>query len=286
MSTSWQVRVIAERDEIDDLEALLASLNSPDDPPGLSSFEIPGDPRWQIDAYFSEQIDEEKLAQLLSAYEYEITLAPQIDWVAQSLTHHQQITAGRFHIYGSHHKKPSSGGVNIRVNAGMAFGTGQHNTTLGCLLAINQIAKERPIINALDLGCGTGILALALAAVTRKSVTASDIDPIAVDVAQQNARDNHQASRIRFVVAPGMRHRSLATRAPYDMIVANILAKPLCQMATDISNAVTLGGVVVLSGLLTTQEQVVLRTYRNRGLAIRERFIIGEWSTLILQRLT
>jgi ribosomal protein L11 methyltransferase len=286
MSTGWQVRVIAERDETDAIEALLASLNSPDDPPGMSSFEIPGDPRWQVDAYFSDRVDEDEFARLLGDYDYEITLAPQIYWVAQSLTHHQQITAGRFHIYGSHHKKPSSGGVNIKVNAGMAFGTGQHNTTLGCLLAIDQIAKERPIINALDMGCGTGILALALASVARESVTASDIDPIAVDVARQNATDNRQAGRIRFVVAPGMQHRSLATRAPYDVIVANILAKPLCQMSTDISNAVALGGIVVLSGLLNTQEQAVLRTYRNRGLAIRKRFIIGEWSTLILQRLT
>ena len=126
-------------------------------------------------------------------------------------------------------------------------------------------------------------MALALSYVARTNVMASDIDPEAVQVAKENAADCHQSNRIQFVHAKGLSHRALKGAAPYDVIVANILARPLCQMATDISRAVRPGGWLVLSGLLTTQERMVTRTYRNRGLVFRRRIVIGEWSTLMLE---
>jgi len=278
-----QISMVVAKEETDAAEQALASMAPIDEPPGLSSFEIPGELEWQVDAYFPNQPTDDQLAQALAGYEYELQPAPEIDWVAQSLTHHQQVEAGRFHIYGSHHDVPQRGGANIKIDAGMAFGTGQHETTLGCLRAIDEAAKFRPLNNTLDLGCGTGILALALAHVATQRVTASDIDPVAVDVAKQNARVNLLQGKINFLVSAGLHHRDLGEKAPFDLIAANILAKPLCQMAPDISGAVALGGTLILSGLLTVQEQMVLRAYRNQGLSFKKRYVIGEWSTLVLE---
>jgi ribosomal protein L11 methyltransferase len=278
-----QISLVVAKEETDTVELALASMAPVDEPPGLSSFEIPGELEWQVDAYFPDQPTNDQLTQALAGYHYDVRPAPDIDWVAQSLTHHQQVEAGRFHVYGSHHETPHKGGVNIKIDAGMAFGTGQHETTLGCLLAIDEAAKFRPLNNTLDLGCGTGILALTLAHVATKQVTASDIDPVAIDVARQNAQVNFLQGKIDFLVSAGLHHRDLGDKAPYDLIVANILAKPLCQMAPDISGAVAVGGTLILSGLLTVQEQSVLKAYRKQGLSFKKRYVIGEWSTLVLE---
>ncbi len=288
MSAGCQVRVIVDRDLTDSIEEILVELAPPDEMPGVSSFEIPNDPRWQVDAYFMSEPPEGAIEAALAGHEFAIYPAPEIDWVEQSLTHHQKVEAGRFHIYGSHHEKPHGGGFNIKVDAGMAFGTGQHETTLGCLLAIDEITKDKSVKKALDLGCGTGILALALAKslapTASQKIMASDIDPVAIDVARENAIVNHLAGRLRFRVATGLHDTILKQQGPYDLIAANILARPLCAMATDILRALNKGGIVVLSGLLTKQEQLVRQTYGNRGLAFRRRYVIGEWSTLVFQR--
>jgi ribosomal protein L11 methyltransferase len=288
MGKGCQVRVIVDRDLTNTIEGILSGLAPADEPPGLSSFEIPGDPHWQVDAYFMTEPPHDRIHDALAGHDFAIYPAPEVDWVEQALTHHQKVEAGRFHIYGSHHEKPHGGGVNIKVDAGMAFGTGQHETTLGCLLAIDHIAKYKPVGKALDLGCGTGILALALAgslsSTVSQKVMASDIDPVAVAVARDNARFNRLSRRLHFRVAVGLHDTVLGQKGPYDLIVANILARPLCTMATDMTRALNANGLVVLSGLMAKQEQLVLRTYKNRGLAFRRRYVIGEWSTLVLQR--
>jgi ribosomal protein L11 methyltransferase len=288
MNAGCQVRVIVDRDLTDTIEEILARLAPPDEMPGLSSFEIPNDPRWQVDAYFMTEPPEGAIEAALAGHEFAIYPVPEIDWVEQSLVHHQKVEAGRFHIYGSHHDKPHGGGFNIKVDAGMAFGTGQHETTLGCLLAIDEITKDKSVKKALDLGCGTGILALALAKslapTASQKIMASDIDPVAIDVARENAIVNQLADRLHFRVATGLHDTILKQQGPYDLIAANILARPLCGMATDITRALNKGGIVVLSGLLTKQEQLVRQTYGNRGLAFRRRYVIGEWSTLVFQR--
>ncbi|TDI58234.1 MAG: 50S ribosomal protein L11 methyltransferase [Alphaproteobacteria bacterium] len=288
MSASCQVRVIVDRDLTDRIEEILAGLAPPDEVPSLSSFEIPDDPRWQVDAFFMTTPPKGSIEKALAGHDFAVYPAPEIDWVEQSLIHHQRVEAGRFHIYGSHHEQPHGGGFNIKVDAGMAFGTGQHETTLGCLLAIDDIAKYKPVRKALDLGCGTGILALALAkslsSTVSQKIMASDIDPVAVDVARDNAGFNHLTDQLHFRVAMGLHDTVLSQQGPYDLIVANILARPLCTMATDIKQALNIGGMVVLSGLLTKQEQMVRQTYKNRGLAFRRRYVIGEWSTLVFQR--
>lgn len=284
--TATQIRLVVPKIRVDDVEARLFELAPIDTPPALASFEIEGTDDWQIDAYFETPPDDNQLSTALAGFPYTREVAEEVDWVAQSLSHHHEVHARRFHVYGSHHDTPPVKGWSIKVDAGMAFGTGQHDTTKGCLLALDDLARRRYILgNVLDLGCGTGILAIALSQMTNGRVMASDIDPIAVDVAKENARLNGRANDIEFVVSEGLKNRALFCPAGYDLIVANILAKPLVNMATGVASALRPGGFLILSGLLTSQEQLVRTTYRNRGFAIRRRLVLGEWSTLLLRRL-
>lgn len=284
--TATQIRLVVPKDQVDDIEKRLFDLAPIDAPPALASFEIEGTDDWQVDAYFEAPLDDDQLDTALAGFSYTREAAEEVDWVAQSLSHHHEVHAGRFHVYGSHHDAPPVKGWSIKVNAGMAFGTGQHDTTKGCLLALDDLARKHYVLdNVLDLGCGTGILAIALSHMTNGRVLASDIDPVAIDVAKENARHNGRANDIEFVVSEGLKNRALFCPDGYDLIVANILAKPLVNMATDVTSALRPGGFLILSGLLTSQEQLVRTTYRNRGFAIRRRLVLGEWSTLLLRRL-
>jgi ribosomal protein L11 methyltransferase len=195
------------------------------------------------------------------------------------------VRAGRFFVYGAHDAGAVPAGViPIRIEAGLAFGTGHHETTALCLQALSRLAKQRRFDHVLDLGCGTGVLAMAAAKLWRQIVLATDIDPVAVEVARENARANRVAPLVRAAVADGLTHPAIARMAPFDLVLANILAMPLAQLAPALSAGVAPRGVAVLSGLLRNQENFVLSFYRVQGLKLREALRDGPWSALVLER--
>lgn len=215
-----------------------------------------------------------------------IAALAETDWVAESQSNLPAIRAGRFYLHGSHvTAPPPPASIPLLIDANVAFGTGRHETTHGCLLALQGLAKAgfRPR-RLLDLGCGSGILALGMARLWRRPVLAADNDPAAVAVARINARINRAAGWVRPLVSEGYRHRVLRTAGPFDLIVANILAEPLAGMAADLRANLAPGGRAILSGLLVGQEQQVLNPHRSRGLRLLGRLRLNEWSTLILRR--
>jgi len=210
---------------------------------------------------------------------------PEVNWVARSLEGLPPVEAGGVYVYGSHDPAPRAGGaIPIRIEAAQAFGTGHHETTTGCLEAIDMLVKRRRFGAMLDVGTGTGILAIALAKRTHRPVVASDIDPIATRTAAENAAANGVGQLIRPVTAAGLGHRAIAAQGPYDLIVANILSEPLVALAPAIGRASARGANVVLSGLLGSQAARVGNAYLRQGLVLRRKLIRGDWATLILER--
>jgi ribosomal protein L11 methyltransferase len=187
---------------------------------------------------------------------------PDIDWVARSLEGLKPVRAGRFFVHGAHdRRKRHSGELAIEIEAGLAFGTGHHGTTAGCLEMLEKVVRRERPRNALDLGTGSAVLAIAVAKLAHIPVLATDIDPVAVRVAAANARLNHVKALIETVTAPGFHHPIFARRAPFDLIVANILARPLMRLAPQMAAHVALGGSIVLSGILDRQRDAVVSAY-------------------------
>jgi len=211
---------------------------------------------------------------------------PDVNWVAKSLEGLAPVVAGGFYVYGSHEAAPVPAGLTgIRIDAAQAFGTGHHETTTGCLEAIDRMLRRQRPRTILDVGTGTGVLAIAIAKRLRTPVMASDIDPIAVTTAQENAKDNGVAPQLTVVEAIGLNHRAIAARAPYDMIVANILAGPLQGLAPAVGQAAARGATIILSGILNEQAQRVLTAYQLQQMVLRFRIVKKEWTTLVLERL-
>ncbi|MER8845587.1 50S ribosomal protein L11 methyltransferase [Mesorhizobium australicum] len=187
---------------------------------------------------------------------------PDIDWVARSLEGLKPVRAGRFFVHGAHdRRKRHSGELAIEIEAGLAFGTGHHGTTAGCLEMLEKVVRREHPRNALDLGTGSAVLAIAVAKLAHIPVLATDIDPVAVKVAAANARLNHVKGLIETVTAPGFHHPIFARRAPFDLIVANILARPLMRLAPQMAGHIALGGSIVLSGILDRQRDAVISAY-------------------------
>ena len=209
-------------------------------------------------------------------------LAPR-DWVEENLKGFPPIDVGRFFIYASHvEHRPLPGRIPMRIDPGAAFGTGTHATTSGCLEAIEALGKKRTFRRPLDVGAGSGILAIAMAKLWRIPVLGSDIDPVAVRVAQQNARYNGVERLLEFRCGPGF--DAINPEARYDLIVANILARPLTAIAPDLGRHVVRGGYAVLSGLLVRDERFVLAAYMAQGLKLERRIVRGDWATLVLKK--
>ncbi len=205
------------------------------------------------------------------------------DWVGENQAGFPPIRTGRFFVHGSHYSGlVPHAAVPVVIDAATAFGTGEHATTRGCLVALEQIARQPRQI--LDMGCGTGILAIAAAKYWRRPVLAFDIDPEAVRVTRVNARCNDVARSIRAAVAAGYRHRDIAQHAPFDLVFANILARPLMGMAPDLARVLAPGGIAVLSGLLARQETMVLAAHRLQGLYLVGRIALEGWHTLIVAK--
>jgi ribosomal protein L11 methyltransferase len=245
---------------------------------------------WRIEVLYADEPDAETLHALMTpveeatgtaATEWSITPVPDVDWVKKSLEGLGSVRAGRFVLHGGHDwvGLPAAA-IPILVDAGQAFGTGHHETTRGCLEYISQLVRPGKRLNALDLGTGTGALAIAIAKLARCNVLASDIDPVATRVALDNAKANGVASYVSVVTAAGFAHPALRQRAPYDLIVANILAGPLVALAPAFRRHLAPGGTLVLSGILRSQESMVTSACRMQGLYLVSRKPMGDWVTL------
>jgi ribosomal protein L11 methyltransferase len=207
------------------------------------------------------------------------------DWLAENQASFPPLSAGRYFIHGSHHReRVPAGRIGLRIDAATAFGTGEHATTQGCLLTLDRMARQGRRRRALDMGTGTGILAIAAAKTWRRHVRARDIDAEAVRVTWRNAAVNGVAALVDVRRSDGYRDRLLRRAAPFDLIFANILARPLMLMAKDLTRALKPGGTAVLSGLLARQEPAVLAAHRAQGLTLRRRIAISGWHTLVLGR--
>jgi ribosomal protein L11 methyltransferase len=193
------------------------------------------------------------------------------------------VRAGRFFIYGMHDRgRVPTNAVNLRIEAGAAFGTGHHGTTVGCLMAYDQLLKARRFAKVLDVGAGTGVLAIAAARTGSAKAVGTDIDRVSVRIARENAKVN--AAGARFVHASGLSHQAVRADAPYDLVFANILARPLVRLTQDIKGALKPGGVAILSGLLRTQERYVLAAYLSHGFRLDHALRRDAWATLVLRR--
>jgi len=213
-----------------------------------------------------------------------LVIVPDADWVRKSQARFPPVVAGRFEVRGSHVRGSlAPGRIAIHLDAGAAFGTGQHESTRGCLIALDQLAPRRRPRRMLDLGCGSGILAIAMARLWTGEIFAADLDPIAVAVAAANARDNGVADRIRVCVSRGFANPALRGR-PFDVVAANILAEPLVRMAPAIARRLARGGAAILSGLLAEQKTAVVAAYAKAGLELVDEVRLGDWTTLVLRR--
>ena len=286
-----QVKIIiacADFDTARSVAGLLGELAVPE-PLAVTMFED-GPPAHKVEAYYATAPDLAELAAAIAALGIAGVGAPRLEtvpdenWVTISQKALPPVTAGRFIVHGSHDR----GAVGqhqgaIEIDAGEAFGTAHHATTLGCLLAIERLARRHTFQHVLDLGCGSGVLAIAAARVLpRAAIIASDIDAIATGVAAQNARRNRAGGRIRFVTATGLESPALRAQA-FDLIMANILARPLIELAPKLRGKIAPHGRVVLSGLLQTQAAAVAAAYRSAGFALEKREDIAGWSILTLQ---
>jgi ribosomal protein L11 methyltransferase len=209
---------------------------------------------------------------------------PDVDWVTRSLEGLASVRAGRFVVHGSHDMPDAGSGIiPILIDAGLAFGTGHHGTTSGCLEMISEVVRNERPRNALDVGTGSAVLAIAVAKLSRIPVLATDIDPIATRVADDNVRKNGVHTFVQCRTAPGLRHKAISDGAPYDLIVANILARPLMVLAPSVAANLSAGGSVILSGILASQRQRVLAAYRQQALFHVKTFWRNGWVTLHLR---
>ena len=250
--------------------------------------------RWEVVVYFDEApqaSDRDALAKAVvvalprQAADFTIDALPDTDWVRRSLAGLKPIRIGRFLIHGRHDRDQiRQNDIAIEIDAGEAFGTGHHGSTLGCLAAIDALGRARPIHNALDIGTGSGILAIAIARALRAPVLATDIDPIATRVATANAKLNRVAPLIRTMTAAGLDRGIFGLLGPFDLIVANILAGPLAKLAPSIRRQLAVGGTVIVSGLLSGQRARVVAAYRGQGLRLVRDLTHTGWLTLVFAR--
>ncbi|MFD0860174.1 50S ribosomal protein L11 methyltransferase [Roseovarius aquimarinus] len=273
-------------------EALADALDDLDPAPmGVGTFEVEdGSGTWEVGGYFEEAPDViglALLAEVHGARPFAISEVPETDWVAHVKRELTPVVAGRFFVYGSHDAdKVPEKAEPLLIEAAMAFGTGHHGTTQGCLRALDRLAEAgAPHRSVVDIGCGTAVLAMGAARVWPGTMLASDIDPVAVDVARVNVAANDLEGRVRCIVATGLDHPDLAAAAPFDLVFANILKGPLIDLAPGMTAAMAPGGHAILSGILNEQAEEVIEVYQRCGNSLVHREVIGDWTTLTLQKI-
>ena len=259
-----------------------------------AAFEDEGSPAspkpWLLEVFFGHPPDESFVRDLLAgvlgtdlAEAIEFGRVAERDWVASALEGLHAVRAGRFLVHGAHDRgrvKPND--LGLEIEAALAFGTGHHGTTRGCLLMLDAVLKRRRPVRVADLGTGTGVLAMAAAKALHRPVACGDIDPIAVAAARDNARLNGVGAFVRPVVSAGARHPELTRRAPYDLVFANILARPLRLLAPSVARVAAPGAELILSGLLPRDVPGILSSYAGQGFALRRRIELEGWATLLL----
>ena len=257
----------------------------------IAAFENPQG-RWDVTVHFADPPDEASIRNLV-ALASDDTVAGSIvfdaieakDWVKESLEGLVPVRAGRFIVHGSHDRdKVRDNQLGIEIEAALAFGTGHHGTTRGCLIYLDYVLRSKAPKRILDLGTGTGVLAIAAAKATKTRVLATDIDAMSVKVAHENLWLNGVGNLVETACATGFSSPAIAKHAPFDLILANILANPLRAMATDMERHMASNGMVILSGLLPHQAMSVIAAYRARGLVLLKHQIIEGWSSLLMQR--
>lgn len=260
------------------------------EPVGIGVFEVEdGSGRWEVGGYFDERPDIAGLALLSTlhgAADFAVSRVDQTDWIAQVRRELHPVDAGRFTVYGGHDEhRVGPHRIGLRIEAAMAFGTGHHGTTRGCLILADRLARRgwRPR-HVADIGCGTGVLAMAAAKRWRTPAVATDIDPVAAATARENIRANGVAPWVISGCAPGFRHQAFRDAAPFDLVFANILAGPLKRLAPDIARHLTPGGYAILAGLLSWQCAGVEAVFRGHGMLAADRVRLGDWTSLLMRR--
>ena len=258
----------------------------------IAAFEGPGG-RWDITVHFAEVPDQGVICELVAlaageavAKAISFDTVEARDWVKATLAELVPVRAGRFIVHGRHDRSnvpPNK--LGIEIEAALAFGTGHHGTTRGCLLLLDRLLKANRPRRVLDLGTGTGVLAIATAKALRGKVLASDIDPLSVKVAAENARLNGTCDLVEAIRASGVSAAQFKRRGPFDLVLANILANPLRQMATPMARHLAPGALVILSGLLPPQASAVIAAYRARGLILKRHVQIEGWSSLLMRKI-
>ena len=261
-------------------------------PTGVGVFEVEDDSGlWEVGGYFEGAPDEASLALLAATFgakPFVVSEVPETDWVAHVKRELPPVEAGRFFVYGSHDAEAlPDDRIGLLIDAAMAFGTGHHGTTLGCLRAFDRLLNDGEMFeDVADVGCGTAVLAMAAARTTQAKVIASDIDPVAVDVAEANMAANGMAGAVTCVTAAGFDDGALANAAPFDLIFANILKGPLIMLAPNMATNAKPGGFAILSGLLNEQADEIIGVYARNGYNLVHHDQIGDWSTLTLRKET
>lgn len=297
---SWKASLPCTRAEAVALSGDIAALAALDDPPVLMTSEADAKrpDAWRLDAYFEAKPGKADLALLAALVPSAKGAAPAVeklqdeDWVTLSQAGLEPIRAGRFFVHTPAYRDTApQNAIALEVDAGLAFGTGQHETTAGCLEALDRLKRQGcRFANIADVGTGTGLLAFAAQRLWRQArIIASDIDPVSIEVTAENAAINavprgRGPRRTELVVAVGMEHPRLAARVPYDLILANILAGPLIDLAPALAGALAPRGSLILAGLLNTQADAVLSAYRRQGMRLVARDVRGDWTILTLRK--
>ncbi len=289
MPTFTALTTLPSKDKAEALSEAMERLTP--EPTGVGVLEVEdGSDLWEVGGYFIEPPDQAGLALLANVFDarpFVISELPETDWVAHVRRELAPIRAGRFFLFGSHDAdKVPMDVVPLAVDAALAFGTGHHGTTQGCLIALDRLAEQGFVgRNVADIGCGTAVLAMAAAKIWPDSaVLASDIDQIAIDTSLANLGFNGLEGGIDCVTCPGFDHPNVTGAAPFDLIFANILKAPLIALAADMGKYAAPAGYVILSGILNTQADDVIEAYQPEGFALVQRDEIGEWTTLSLQK--
>jgi ribosomal protein L11 methyltransferase len=288
MPTFTALTTLPGRDPAYELGTAMERLTP--EPTGIGVFEIEDDSGlYEVGGYFTEAPDKGALSLLAAAFgaqPFVVSELPETDWVAHVRRELAPVIAGRFFVYGSHDAdKVPEGATGLLIEAAMAFGTGHHGTTLGCLMALEGlIADGFAPARVVDIGCGTAVLAMAAARVWDVPILASDIDRVAVDVAEVNLAANGLTGRVQCLEAAGFDHEDLHGLAPYDLIFANILKGPLVALAPDVQTHLAPGGYAILSGILNEQAQTIADVYARSGINLVEKAEIGDWTTLVLRK--